>query len=139
MPKILVVEDDPLWKKIFQQYLIGLQGIVNAVSNSDDAVSKIEESIRLNEPYDAYILDTMFPKKPGALPAYEAPFELIEEMRGKGIQSERIFMIGHMDPVFMQKAKGMGIKKFYFKEKERKLEGQKHYTQIRADLAAILR
>jgi len=139
MPKILVVEDDPHWDKILQQHLSGLQGIVNTVTNFDDAVSKIEESIRLSQPYDAYILDTMFPKKPGALPAYEAPFELIEEMRGKGIQSERIFAVGYMDLAFMQKAKEMGLKKFYFKEKERRLEGQKHYTQIRADLAAVLR
>ena len=140
MPKIMVVEDDAAWQRIIRSQLSGLQGIVDTVTAGEDALSRFDEAARLKEPYDACVLDTMFPKKGGNLPDYSAPLELIIEFVNKRkFPPQRVFVVGSVAPYIKEEMTKLDLNNFYFKEESGKQPYQKHWSRLRADLSQSLR
>ena len=141
MPKILVVEDDTIWQRMIPLQLSGLQGIINTVATGEEAISQFDEAVRLNEPYDACVLDSMFPKKGGDLPDYSAPLEIAREfiIVRKKLSPHRVFVIGSIADFVKEGMDSIGLKNFYFKDKGNRQPYQKHYIHLTADLSQSLR
>ena len=141
MPKILVVEDDAAWQRIISSQLSGLLGIINNVETGEDAISRFDEALRLNEPYDACVLDSMFPQKGAGLPDYAAPLEIAREfiIERKKLSPHRFFVVGGVADFVRGDMVKLGLNNFYFKERESKQPYQKHYSHLRTDLGQALR
>ncbi len=62
--KSLIVEDDPVAKKLLQAYLSGYGDTFYAI-NGKEAVRAVEESLNSGKPYDLICLDIMMPEMDG--------------------------------------------------------------------------
>ena len=81
----------------------------------------------------------MFPATPFSVATHEVPLALAVEIKRREVNPNRIFMIGDTSQHLMDEASQIGMRNFYYKDKNHKIGSQKSYIQLRSDLESILR
>ena len=134
---ILIVEDEVRWRELIRRQFSTLnleRMIVQEATNYNDAINRIDVIT-----YDAYILDSHFPRSPSRPPRYYQPveylgLELARQIRNRGILHDRIAILSDNSNA-LQDAKKECIQKIYHKKESDKEAGEKHWGLLAHDLA----
>lgn len=128
MAKVLVVEDNPSWKRKYLRDLGNVVGErnVNIADNFERALELVTQ-----RQYDAYVLDGEFPRSPD-LPAEPLGIELAQEISKKEGGFDKI-RIASARPSTLDEALSLGITDVYSKGLPDRDRGYKDFSQLKRD------
>jgi CheY-like chemotaxis protein len=129
MAKILVVEDNPYWKRIYRRDLGDVVGIKN-VNIADTFERAIEFAARRR--YDAYVLDGEFPRSPG-LCIEPLGIELAQEFSKREGGFDKIRIVSGR-PSTLDEALSLEINHVYSKILASHSPRYKDFSELKKDL-----
>lgn len=132
-PRVLLLEDDPLFSELITEFLEGSGYGVKKVANGTDGVKAV-----LQEDFDAILCDMMMPKMTGDL------FYLATERTKKHLCARFIFMSGHVSSpkidYFIKSIGGLLLTKpFTMVSLQESIEHIIHTTHVRRALKEQVR
>ncbi|HLE07598.1 MAG TPA: response regulator [archaeon] len=106
MPRILIVEDDDTFQRVYKEMLgplVGGKGNVDIAGDYETAISMLDRNV-----YDAHVLDGNFPRNSQS-GAQRLGIEMANEIKGRTGTYERIVMCTG-DSRMVSEAERLGIK-----------------------------